>query len=612
MIWGASNLINNMQDNKYLSKEKTQALIDGLGVKQSEGKAFLDGLAAKGYTIQGFNDQPKVEEPTMVESIKTKLSDIGGRQTETIKKSAELYKSGQQGLASTVGQTLGASIKAAGESFALPVNEAVSKAVSFVGEYAPENIKQAAAELAQKGIELTKPSIEAYNALPESERANIKAVGDLFSGVTNLAVGAGAIKGLGTAAVRTTETLPKVGEAITTGAKSIIESPIVSGTGEVIKSAGRTLKTVPENIATNVGEMQAKEAIVKSIPSVVGQNAARKGVEVVDINTLKEVASTPQAKTLIKAVKDFSSGTSKVDPIEIVGKPIVAKIKALDKKANEVGAKLGEVAKKLDVVTKPELESSVILRLKQVPGLKDLEVDEKGVLDFGRTTLTSDFTKADREAIQMAYDGATRWGNGEKAHKFRQELFEVLDGKKKSLTNLTDTQDKALNAIRAGLSDVLETKNPEYKKLSNDYRKIVQPLSEMRKLSKTLDPNNPEDVLNLSAGLLARRLTSAAASNPQIRMVLGELDKATKVKGKTLDDTQKLQDLYNVLNKYYDIAPKTGFQNLVKEGVSSPTGIIDQVTGAVKEFAGTTNAVRQKALEDYLLELLSKTSNAKK
>lgn len=51
-----------MQNNNYLTKEKTQALIDGLGIKQSEGKAFLDGLAAKGYTIQGYNDQPKPEE----------------------------------------------------------------------------------------------------------------------------------------------------------------------------------------------------------------------------------------------------------------------------------------------------------------------------------------------------------------------------------------------------------------------------------------------------------------------------------------------------------------------------------------------------------------------
>lgn len=48
-----------MENNKYLSRDKTQALIDELKVKQADGKAFLDGLAKKGYTIEGFNDQPK-------------------------------------------------------------------------------------------------------------------------------------------------------------------------------------------------------------------------------------------------------------------------------------------------------------------------------------------------------------------------------------------------------------------------------------------------------------------------------------------------------------------------------------------------------------------------
>lgn len=601
-----------MQNNtNYLSREKTQALIDGLGVKQAEGKSFLDGLAAKGYTIEGFNDKPKVAEPTALESFKTKLSDIGARQTQQVQDTARLYKEGKIGGLEAVGQTIAGGVKAAGESFALPVNEAVKAALSFVGEYAPENIKQAATELAQKGIELTKPSIEAYNALPERERANVKAIGDLVSGVTNLAIGGQAVGITGDVAkgaINLSEAgVSKLGQA----ASTVANAPIVSGTGEVLKSAGRTLKTIPENIAANVGEMQAKEALIKSIPSIAGQRAARTGVDALDVTSLKEVAQAPGANTLVKAVKDFAEGKSKVDPIEVVGKPIVQKIQALTKQADEVGKKLGKEADNLGILDNEAVQNAVLGRLQKVSGLKGLKVADDGALDFSETTLKSSFTAADRQAIETAFKEAVDSGSGKQAHMFRQELFEVLDGKKRSLANITDTQDKALNAIRAGLSDVLEVNNPAYKELSNEYRKLIQPISELRKLSKTLDPNNPQDILDLSAGLLARRLTSAGASNPQVRLVLQNLDKATKVPGTTLADTQKMQDLYNILNKYYDIAPKTGFQNLVKEGVSSPSGIVDQMTGAVKDLVGTTNAVRQRALEDYLAELFTKTSKTK-
>ena len=59
-----------------------------------------------------------------------------------------------------------------------------------------------------------------------------------------------------------------------------------------------------------------------------------------------------------------------------------------------------------------------------------------------------------------------------------------------------------------------------------------------------------------------------------------------------------MQNMYNILNKYYDIAPRTGFQNLTKEGVSaSPLGMIKET---LTDVAGKSNAVRQKALEDLL------------
>lgn len=178
-------------------------------------------------------------------------------------------------------------------------------------------------------------------------------------------------------------------------------------------------------------------------------------------------------------------------------------------------------------------------------------------MDFKNTTLATSLTKSDRNAIQKVFTSAIKDSTGKQKHLLRQELFEILGGKKKALTNITDTQEKAFDAIRKGLSDVLEMKNPQYKALSNEYRKIIQPLSEMRRFMKSL-PDATEDILDMKAGLLARRLTSNAQSNPQIRQMLRNLDKATG--GKTADSVEAMQDLYNILDKYYNIAGKTGFK----------------------------------------------------
>lgn len=222
------------------------------------------------------------------------------------------------------------------------------------------------------------------------------------------------------------------------------------------------------------------------------------------------------------------------------------------------------------------------------------------ILDFKGTTLASQLTKSDRNTIQQAFKQSIKWGDGEKAHKFRQELFEILGGKKKSLETMTATQEESLNAIRKGLADVLDTKNPQYKALNETYAKLAQPVSEMRKLMKGLAPDDPEDILNMSAGSLARRITSAASSNANVRMTLKSLDDV--VPSDTLGKVEALQDFYNILNKYYDIAPRTGYQNLTKEALDS--SMVSKVTGKVGEYVGKTDATRQKAIKEFLESVL--------
>jgi hypothetical protein len=382
----------------------------------------------------------------------------------------------------------------------------------------------------------------------------------------------------------------RVGEVVE-GAKTI--------GGELVEGVAR----IPSRVAINLAEKQATQQAIKSLPSKTAQEAVIEGVDIQDVKEISNFSKTfkEPAKKLIKVVQDFSSGASKTNPIEVVGKPIVNRIKQLESELGKVGQKLGEIAGTLGKVTKEEVIDPVFTSLKKIPGLSGLKLNKKGILDFTDTVLTTAETQSDRVAIQKIFSDAIKSGTGKSKHLLRQELFEILGGKKKALTNLTDTQEKAFEAIRKGLAGVLDTKSPQYKNLNQQFAKIAQPLQEMRKFMKGT-VGATEDILEMQAGLLARRLTSNAQSNPQIRAILKAMDSATKIKGKAQLSVEKLQDFYNILDKYYDIAGKTGFQAQVKAGIEK--GIPETIIGAVKDIAGTTQATRTKALEKLFNEIL--------
>lgn len=411
-------------------------------------------------------------------------------------------------------------------------------------------------------------------------------------------------KGVQTAGNLATENIDDAARAIKEAAKAVSEK--TQGATDIVKMAGENLARKPEQIATNLAARKAQESAISALPTKIAQTAVRDGVDIGDVDDIYKIAQTakPQtketAKNVAKSIIDFAGRKTKADPIESVGKPIVAKLKELNKQKGIVGQKLGEVAKNLGIVTKEEITAPVFNSLKEVPGLSGLTVDKNGILNFKNTVLTTKETLAERKAIQSIYAQATKWGNGEAKHRLRQELFEILGGKKKSLTLMTDTQDRAYQAIRKGISDVLETKNTQYKALSNQYREIVAPLADMRKMMQAI-PDVSEDILEMNAGMLARRLTSTAMSRGRVSAILDAMDKS----GVLRESTEVAQDVYNILSRYYNIAPKTGFQGSVKAGVESAAGgVSEAVVGAIKGIAGETDAVRSAAIEKVLKEAL--------
>jgi hypothetical protein len=82
------------------------------------------------------------------------------------------------------------------------------------------------------------------------------------------------------------------------------------------------------------------------------------------------------------------------------------------------------------------------------------------------------------------------------------------------------------------------------------------------------------------------------------------MDRATKKKGTSTGEIEALQDFYNILDRYYNIEGKTSLQGQTKLGVEKASGIQDVAMQAVGQIAGKTEAVRRKAIEQVLDDIL--------
>ena len=512
-----------------------------------------------------------------------------------------------QSLGNKILQTVGQGAGFVGDVVSeLPIIKQITglagKGISALSETAPiKAVGEAISPVTQKAV-------ETWESLPEDTRKNLEAVVNIGSLIP---IGKGAVGG--------------VKGAIKAGEKVVdIATPIVKGTGNIIGSTYKTAKTlgtgikelaistakgtknIPERIATNVAEKQVTRNAIKSLPTQTARKAVENGVDIKDIKSIYSIPKSqkPVARKLLQNIEDFESGKTKIRPEETIGKPMIARIKELESTRGKVGNKLGKVADSLGEVSNKESFPVVFKELKKVSGLNGLTVNKKGVLDFSNTGLTTAETLADRKAIQNIFNSAVKGGTGKQKHLLRQELFEVLGGKKKSLTNLTATQEKAYEAIRKGLSNVLDTKNTSYKALNKQYATLSRPLQDIRKFLKDTGGLD-DDILNMKAGILARRLTSNAPSGVDIKAALRAMDKATKVAGKSQLKIEGLQDLYNTLNKYYDIAGGTTIEKAVQTGVEKATGgITETLLNVASEFAGKTKAVQRKAIEEALKEAL--------
>ena len=613
-----------MQNNnqKNLSRTEMQNILNGRP-KGAEIKPILEQFANLGYTIEGYNDGSATStKPVDENSLSSKID----KRVEDLKTDISAPTSIPEKALRVTGDVAGMGVDTIGKVFektVMPISSAINKALDEgyikLGLQKPEDF----AKRDQMISDITNGVITKYDDFAKQYpnlAKDAESVFNIASMVPVVKVGGATAKNAVTTTVKGVKNTANATKDVVAGATDLA--------GGLAGKVKQKVADVAENVKINRADKIKQDAVINELGTETRKSAARAGVELSDINTIKgfKKENIPSIQKMVKAADDLHNGKMDgVDPLDIVGEPIRKRILNLNERADEIGKKLGETARNLKNVKHSELENAVLERMKKVSGLRGLKivdkVDELGKklvdkngdpireLNFDETTLMSRANKAERDAIQTAFEEATRGGTGVSKHLYRQELFEILDGKKRSLSTLTDTQEKALDAIRGGLSDVLESKNKGYKDLSKQYRDIVQPLSELRKLSKNIDPNNSTDILDEAAGNIARRLTSNAPSKVQLRKILQQIDDATSVKGTSLQETQDLMDAYNVISKYYNVAGGTTLEGINTRSIMNAlkgSGVSDRVLEILDGYTGNTSAVKRQKLNDLLEEALLK------
>jgi len=583
-----------------LTKEQKEKMrqrfleIDGNVASSTGSNNSVKDIIAKARQNQTQQEQPEEKKSTFFSRSADVLKEKAGDIAETFKLSAKSPKDGGINPAEVGIRVVGDVVGGARGVFGALIEPAVKPVVEAIGE----------TETGKIAFEKIGQGIEVYNAWKNENPTN-KRIAESLEAVVDIASLFTAVKavtrtkvGLQTAKQTGKEVIDQ-GVGIATKGKNFIQE---SGVGKVIKSkalgAKETVEGSIKRMPINAEAKAIERETIKSLPKA-SKEALQGGLDLEDVKLVTK-AQTLKDKTYSKMKEMVAVAKSgEKDPAEIVGQVFRQPIAKVEEIRKNVGNKLGQIAEGLSKTTRLKTKDNVIKRMKEVKGLEGLKLTAKGELDFSQTSLAGSLTSADRKVLQKAFMDIS--GKSPKQiHNLRQELFEVLGGKKKAKVELTNMQEQGLEGIRKGLSDSLDEVSSSYRALNQEYARILEPLKEMRKLFKNVEGAS-DDILDLKASVLARRLTQNAVSNADIKNTLRKLEKILLKKGIKVDaDVESLQKFFYALERYYDVTKGGSFAGQVSSGVRnalSKSGLVDTAIKTVTEPFAITKSTQQKFLE---------------
>ena len=556
--------------------------------------------------VRGFGEQA-------IEDVKGGLVGLGEELTGRGKDIAETFKQTFRREISPIEtgvQTFGSIVGGAGDIIgaglvtgakALLSDEVEAAIVDKASDFLKTSAGQAGLAAASAGFEAYQ-EWKGQNPRFARNLESVVNIGSLFPAGKAAQLGVRTAKGaVATGARVTREAAETATTTVARGAEAAEQA------GKAVAAAGEgaisTARRVPGRVTANIERRAQTRELVKNLPKET-REAVENGVSVRDARIVQD-ATLPEKeimKNMTNAAEEYATNRRATDPSEFVGREVQNRIRQADELRAKIGQKQGEAVAKLGSQPIGDVAESVLIRLRRVAGLRGIKLADDGTLDFADTTLSGALTKADRGIIKRAFDDLVD-RNASQLHLMRQELFENLGGKKRAMVQYTDTQEQGLEAIRAGIADSLGGVSKQYKKLNLEYRTAVAPLQRMRKFYKNLSEGVTEDILEQRSAILARRLTSNAASAQELSDIFNQLETVLKNAGHKIDvNIEILQDYLNVLNNYFDIVAETGLAGQVRTGLRGvgTRDILGGIVGKAEEFIGVTRDVQQKALKKLL------------
>jgi len=535
--------------------------------------AFSSPSSRPSFLADAFSD---------VKQIGTEIGSSYGSRQDNISTSL----SADQGLASRTFQTLGQGFGFVGDIGGSVLKGGLKAVLPQGGEDAIKNtISSVATPIVNSGA--VQSLMERYNALPPEVKRNLDSTLNIGSLLTEAF-------GVGTGAKVAKTGVRVAGKGIV-GAGGAVKNT-TSGIVDIARPAMNAVKNLPSNLKTNAESMKLFEQSVKKLPPAA-QNAVRKGVDIEDLTkTLSMNASQkPALSKLYTGVKDFAAGKTKNNPIEAVGKPVVTRLNILKNQTKGLGTQLDEVA--------GGLKGKVVKGRQSVVDTVDATLAKIGIsktdegLDFVGSNLEG--LGADEKIIGNIYRRLQESTDANDLHRLKKYIDNNVNFGKTS-GGFTGEAESLIKGWRKTIDGRLDLEFPAYNKVNTELANRLKPINDLKKYMKSATGLD-EDLMNMSAGQLMRRIASNVRSNPEIRQVLRNLDNATKVKGKTSGNIESLVDFYATLEKYFpEIVGKNTFQGQIKNALDTSGGLIDKATGILKSVAGQSESVKRKAITDFL------------
>lgn len=380
---------------------------------------------------------------------------------------------------------------------------------------------------------------------------------------------------------------------------------VAKGLAEKAKGGIRSLEGAGKRVEVNAAEKEAARLEYEALPPHI-KDAATQGIIPRDAELI--AGANPTEKKLFSSLQEsaqkFEKDRLQTPPSQLYGEEFAKRTNALKDELEKSSAKLNDIVAKTGnkKIEAGDLADNIINSMKETKGLEGISINPDGTLDFANTTLSSSLTEGDRKVIQKAFDDALKKRDVVQAHKLRQELFEELGGRSKSGMKTTETADQGLEAIRKGLASSIGKVAKGYEEANKDVAQILGIKRQIQNIFGMSKKGN-EDIFNMKAGVLLRRLTSNAKSGQDISSVIRDLEGVLASKGIAFDTSLlKTQEFINLLNRYYDIAGDTTLQGILKTS-NIPTGtggMIQQALNQIIDIGKASPETAKEAIKNLL------------